>query len=133
MSRLARMAANRPEPGQRPTWTQEGPDPIPVTPVEIVAWAAFLAVVTASRVGVAPDTLFEWDSANYALAMSEFDIYEHQPHPPGNPGFVVLLRLLAWTGGDTTPFLVANSLLGAATLVLLGAALRRSFGPMPAL
>lgn len=127
------MAANRPEPGQPPTWTQEGPDPVPVTAGEVLAWVAFLVLVTASRVGVAPDTLFEWDSANYALAMDEFDIYEHQPHPPGNPGFVVMLRLLAWTGDGTTPFLVANSLLGGATLLLLGAALRRSFGPYVAL
>lgn len=36
--------------------------------------------------------LYEWDSAQYALAILRFDVREHRPHPPGYPLWVVLLK-----------------------------------------
>ncbi|MCG3151703.1 MAG: hypothetical protein GEEBNDBF_00984 [bacterium] len=33
--------------------------------------------------------LARWDSAQYALALEQFDVRLHQPHPPGYPAYVV--------------------------------------------
>jgi hypothetical protein len=36
--------------------------------------------------------LYEWDSGQYALGALEFDVYRHQPHPPGYPLWILLLK-----------------------------------------
>lgn len=115
------------------SWTVAKPRATSPTRAEAVAWIVLLVAVSASRWAVAPEVLYEWDSANYALAISDFDIYEHRPHPPGSPGFVLLLRLCSVVPGATGPFLAANAILGGATLVLVGGVVRREVGPGPAL
>jgi len=42
---------------------------------------------------------FDWDSANYARGMAEFNVVKHQPHPPGYPLWVLSARALAPFGG----------------------------------
>ena len=43
---------------------------------------------------------FDWDSANYARGVAEFNVAKHQPHPPGYPLWVLTARALApFTGG----------------------------------
>ncbi len=107
---------------------------MPVRTWEVVAWVLLVVWMTASRWAVAPDILYEWDSANYALGMQEFDVYHHQPHPPGYPLFLAALRLAARLGGnEVTPFLVVNSILGSAILLLMGWLIRRTAGPLGAL
>ncbi|MCB9663420.1 MAG: hypothetical protein H6732_04885 [Alphaproteobacteria bacterium] len=104
--------------------------PLPVRPAEGVAWLLLLAFLVVSRWGVAPDFLLEWDSANYALAIQHFDVFEHQPHAPGSPVFVLLLDLAALLGdGTVTPFLVVNALLGATALLGVAYLVRRVAGP----
>jgi hypothetical protein len=39
-----------------------------------------------------PASLEDLDSINFALGLREFDVAEHQPHPPGYPVFVVLAK-----------------------------------------
>lgn len=56
-----------------------------------LAVAGGLAVLTlASRVPLWRDYLFNWDAANFALAVLRFDVREHRPHPPGYFYFVGL-------------------------------------------
>ncbi|MBW1878979.1 MAG: DUF2723 domain-containing protein [Deltaproteobacteria bacterium] len=110
-------------------WTAPRSGALSTTTAEVLAWGVLLAAVTASRILVAPDVLYDWDSANYALAITDFDVYEHQPHPPGNPVFMAMLWAFRWLpGGPTAPFLAVNALLGAGTLLLLGAMVRRDGG-----
>ena len=98
---------------------------------EVVAWALLLVWIWVSRWAVAPDILYEWDSVNYALGLREFDIYQHQPHPPGYPIFILLLRVLNWLpGSETTPFLLANGLFSSGSLLLLGWMSRGHTGPL---
>jgi 4-amino-4-deoxy-L-arabinose transferase-like glycosyltransferase len=43
---------------------------------------------------------FDWDSANYARGEAEFNVVQHQPHPPGYPLWVFSARAFApFTGG----------------------------------
>ena len=87
---------------------------------ELIAWAALLTAVSASRLMAAQGILYDWDAANYALSLVDFNVYEHQPHPPGSPLFWLLLKLFSWLPGPTAPFLVVNTCFTAAILVILG-------------
>lgn len=54
---------------------------------------------------------YNWDAAQFVLALRHYDISMHQPHPPGYPLFVVLGKLLAFVfTGNTALVLVAASL-----------------------
>ena len=37
--------------------------------------------------------LYNWDAVQFALALTEFDVAKHQPHPPGYLLYVGLGRL----------------------------------------
>jgi dolichyl-phosphate-mannose-protein mannosyltransferase len=44
--------------------------------------------------------LYNWDAVQFALALREFDVAKHQPHPPGYLLYVALGRLLNIPLGD---------------------------------
>ena len=46
--------------------------------------------------------LYNWDAVQFALALREFDIAKHQPHPPGYVLYVGLGRLVNATLADPT-------------------------------
>ena len=74
------------------------------------AWIALGLFVVLSRALAAPDILSEWDSANYVHGWLQFNVYEHAPHAPGYPLFVLALWVLSWLPGpETTPFLILNT------------------------
>ncbi len=56
--------------------------------------AGLLAALVATRWALAPPYLFYFDNVNFALAVREFNIALHQPHPPGYPLYVALLKAL---------------------------------------
>ena len=57
--------------------------------------AGGLAVLTLlSRWPYRARMLYNWDAVQFALALREFDIAKHQPHPPGYLLYVGLGRLL---------------------------------------
>ena len=43
--------------------------------------------------------LYNWDAVQFALALREFDVAKHQPHPPGYLLYVALGRLLEHSSG----------------------------------
>ncbi|MCI0572930.1 MAG: DUF2723 domain-containing protein, partial [Myxococcaceae bacterium] len=89
--------------------------------------AAGLAVVTLlSRWPYRARMLYNWDAVQFALALHEFDIAKHQPHPPGYLLYVGLGRLLNASVGDPTLAYVALAMLFSAgtTFVLYWLALR---------
>lgn len=51
------------------------------------------ATYLVSHVAFLPQTPFDIDGVNFALALHEYDLAKHQPHPPGSPVFVGLGRL----------------------------------------
>lgn len=89
--------------------------------------ASGLAVLTLlSRWPYRARMLYNWDAVQFALALHEFDIAKHQPHPPGYLLYVGLGRLLNASLSDPTLAYVALAMLFSAgsTFVLYGLARR---------
>lgn len=99
-----------------------------------LAWIALGLFVVLSRALAAPDILSEWDSANYVHGWLQFNVYEHSPHAPGYPLFVLVLWVLSWLPGpETTPFLILNTGLSLGVLAMLGWIARAEAGDALAL
>src|SRR5262249_19033914 len=59
---------------------------------------------------------YNWDAVQFALALREFDIAKHQPHPPGYVLYVLLGRLLnAWFGDPTFAYVGLAMVFSAGT------------------
>jgi dolichyl-phosphate-mannose-protein mannosyltransferase len=78
-------------------------------------WLVPLVLVLAVPVTRAPfmtQTLYAFDSANYALAVARFyNVAFHQPHPPGYPVYVAVARALNAVVQDANRALVLESVL----------------------
>lgn len=61
---------------------------LPIATSSLVAAVATVAAF-ATRLPFRSRHLFTWDAAQFALALDDFDIARHQPHPPGYVLFVV--------------------------------------------
>ena len=79
-----------------------------------------------------PPTLEDIDSINFALGVRDFDVAQHQPHPPGYPVFVALAKtstsiLQALGVNDPAPAALAllSALAGTALIPLLFVLFRR--------
>jgi hypothetical protein len=71
--------------------------------------------------------LDDWDSVNFALALDNFDLPTHQPHPPGYPVYVAAGKLIHLVIADNAAALtLVSSLSGAAVAAMVFLLLRRS-------
>lgn len=88
-----------------------------------------LAVVTLlSRWPYRARMLYNWDAVQFALALREFDVAKHQPHPPGYLLYVGLGRLLNASLGDPALAYVALAMLfSAGSAFVLYALARRLY------
>ena len=105
----------RPEPPQAPASHPPSPRrrglPLP-------ALAAGLALVTVlARLPFRSRFLFSWDSANFALALEQYNVAFHQPQPPGYPLYVGAARALLPLLGEANASYVALSI-GASGLAV---------------
>ena len=71
--------------------------------------------------------LYNWDAVQFALALNEFDVAKHQPHPPGYVLYVALGRLLNGFLHDPNQSYIALGIICSAltttVVYLLGTAL----------
>jgi hypothetical protein len=84
-------------------------------------FAAALSMLTvASRLPYRARMLYNWDAVQFALALREYDVMKHQPHPPGYVLYVVLGRLVnAWLDDATAAYVVlAVAFSGLTTFVV---------------
>ena len=82
--------------------------------------ALLLAGLTAaSRIPFRARFLPTWDAVQFALALREFDVVKHQPHPPGYILFVVAARALAWVLHDAAASLTWLAIGASALTVFL--------------
>src|SRR6266542_4222299 len=70
--------------------------------------ASALGVLTGlSRLPYRARMLYNWDAVQFALALREYDVVKHQPHPPGYVLYVVLGRMVnLWLGDPTAAYVV---------------------------
>ncbi len=101
--------------------------PVPTCRIALLLAGLFLLLAIATRVPIAPEYLFSFDTVNFALALDHFDPRLHQPQPPGYPMFVAEARLInALFHSPETTFLVCGliaSVLAPVLVFLLGARL----------
>ncbi len=104
--------------------------PSPPAPASLADYAAALLLallVVPSRLPVAGYYLGTWDSVQYALAIEQFNVALHQPHPPGYILLVGLLRAANLLLHDARlSMLAVNTLFGGLAVgltYLLGAGL----------
>lgn len=97
--------------------------------LEIVPLGLLFVLVCLTRLPLAPESLFYFDSVNYALALQNFNPALHQPQPPGSPFYVLLCRLLlAVFGTPERTFLASGVLASTIALWLLQLVGARLFG-----
>lgn len=89
------------------------------TPAVSTAIVCLLAAA-ALRWPFRSQTLFSWDSANFALALERIDIAAHRPHPPGYLAYVWIARGLVGLGADVnTAFVIWNIVATAGILFVV--------------
>jgi 4-amino-4-deoxy-L-arabinose transferase-like glycosyltransferase len=85
------------------------------------ACAVVLAALTViSRLPYRARMLYNWDAVQFALALNEYDVVKHQPHPPGYILYVALGRLVNhWLRDPTAAYVVlAVAFSGLTTFVV---------------
>lgn len=68
--------------------------PHPYTPAQRRIAIVASAVIALSRLLALARSLWDWDEVLFCQALSDFDVTEHHPHPPGFPVFVAAARLV---------------------------------------
>ncbi len=92
----------------------------------LIAFGFALATI-ATRFPVRSRRVFNWDAVNFVLALSDYDVRKHHPHPPGYPVFVAMGKVFGVIIPDANGSLVAVAMLlsagAVAAIYILGARL----------
>jgi len=94
-----------------------------LTPVliAVVAFAIYYSLMSCS--------LDEWDAVQFALALTQYDVTRHLPHPPGYPVYMFLGWIVYRITGDQVYSLtLLSALSGALTLLPFYLLVQRMFG-----
>src|SRR5205809_1230104 len=82
-------------------------------------YAVALFIVTViSRLPFTSRLLFDQDSVQFALALEKYDVYLHQPHPPGYFLYVMAGKLINLFFHDANSSFLALSLIGGGLTVV---------------
>lgn len=81
-------------------------------------WMVLIAavVVAFSRLLAVSRSLWDWDEALFSIAMRDYDVYHHHPHPPGFPLFVGMAKLVRFAVDSDFRALQTVTVLGALAL-----------------
>lgn len=71
-----------------------------LTPLQKRIVLALSLLVVATRPLALARSLWDWDEALFALAVSDYDVVRHHPHPPGYPLFIAAAKLVHLFGVD---------------------------------
>ena len=87
---------------------------------DVLCAAALAGLTIWSRLPYRARMLYNWDAVQFALALREYDVVKHQPHPPGYILYVALGRLVdSWLGNPTAAYVVlAVAFSGLTTFVV---------------
>ncbi len=92
--------------------------------VDVVCALALAGLTVLSRLPYRIQVLYNWDAVQLALALRDYDVVKHQPHPPGYLFHVALARAAnAWLQDAAAAYtLLAAVLSGLATLAVFALA-----------
>jgi hypothetical protein len=90
-----------------------------VREASVAAPALAALLVLATRIPLRTHYLLNWDAAQFALGIAQFDVVHHQPHPPGYLVYIAAGRLLLPFFRDANSALVALSIFGECAAVVL--------------
>ncbi|MBI2203415.1 MAG: DUF2723 domain-containing protein [Candidatus Rokubacteria bacterium] len=87
---------------------------------DFVCASALALLTVASRLPYRARMLYNWDAVQFALALREYDVMKHQPHPPGYVLYVALGRVAnAWLLDEAAAYvLLAVVFSGLTTFVV---------------
>ncbi len=74
--------------------------PEPLTPRQRTIFLIVALVCAGTRFLAVARTVWEWDEALFTMAMRDYDVRMHHPHPPGFPVFIALARLVRFVVPD---------------------------------
>jgi hypothetical protein len=118
-------------------WLQESSPLNQIVPWKRWEWLVALGLfvlAVSTRWPVRVSSLEEFDSANYALALREFNIERHQPHPPGYLFFIGAARFAQlWIPDPIQALTAVQVMSGALSLMLFYGLLRLCMPPAWAL
>src|SRR3989442_3882540 len=88
--------------------------------LELLCAVALSLLTVLSRLPFRARMLYNWDAVQFALALREYDVSKHQPHPPGYILYVGLGRIVnAWLGDPAAAYaLLAVVFSGLTTFVV---------------
>src|SRR5687768_2756161 len=92
----------------------------PLTRAQKLLFAVFAIGIAASRIPALSMTLHDWDETLFALAVREYDVKPHHPHPPGYPLFVALGKIARLFAG--TEFHALQAVATIASMLIFPAA-----------
>lgn len=70
------------------------------------------------RISYLSNWLEDWDSVQFALALHNFSIVNHQPHPPGYPLYILMAKAINFfVNNDTLTLTLLSAIAGAATII----------------
>lgn len=87
---------------------------------DVLCASALSLLTVLSRLPYRARILYNWDAVQFALALEEYDVGKHQPHPPGYILYVILGRLVnTWLHDATGAYvLLAVAFSGLTTFVV---------------
>jgi hypothetical protein len=85
----------------------------PLTPRQRAIAIAVAVVCAASRFLALARSLWDWDEALFVMAMRDYNVTLHHPHPPGFPIFIGLARLVRFVTDSDFHALQAINLVAA--------------------
>src|SRR5947199_1585729 len=75
--------------------------------LDLLCAVALSLLTVLSRLPFRARMLYNWDAVQFALALREYDVVKHQPHPPGYILYVALGRLVnTWLDNPTAAYVV---------------------------
>ena len=85
----------------------------PLTPRQRAVFLAVALFCAATRFLAMARTVWEWDEALFTMAVRDFDVTLHHPHPPGFPVYIALAKLVRLVVADDFRALQAVNLTAA--------------------